>query len=367
MGAITEFDSPVSRDTDFILMGYYGPGLFLKQPEWFRQKPGYREADGRMLIILLLTISGLFAYEGYSEHHDATTFSPPGVLYQVEGRAMHLYCTGEGAPTVILDSGIGSAALGWGLVQPEVAKFTRVCSYDRAGYGWSEPGPLPRTSGRIADELHGLLNSAGITGPLVLVGHSFGGGNVQVYAQRHPLEVAGMVLVDSIHERQADLFGRPNAFLLWWVRVGQGTAHLGLARILGLPTGSVDNLPETVKAPAMAQGVRPQAYATLHDELAAFKESARQVEKVNSLGDIPLVVIMQGNRNNRPGVLDPMPAKFIDGWHRLQGELVKKSKRGVLIEGDGVGHLIPEERPQLVVDAVTGIVEEYRSRLASTH
>lgn len=313
-----------------------------------------------MVLILLLTLSGLFAYEGFSEHRDATAFSPPGVLYQVEGRTMHLYCTGEGAPTVILDAGIGSAALGWELVQQKASKITRICSYDRAGYGWSEPGPLPRTSGRIVDELHALLNSAGITGPLVLVGHSFGGGNVRVYAHRYPRQVAGMVLVDSTHERQSELFGDPGTLILWWVRVGQGTAHLGLARLLGLPTGSVDNLPDPVKASAMAQGVRPQSYATLHDELEGFKESARQAGEVTSLGDMPLVVIVQGNRSNRPDVLEPMPAKYLDGWLRLQGELAKKSSRGVLIEGDGVGHLIPEERPDLVVDAITGIVEQYR-------
>lgn len=320
-----------------------------------------------MLIILLLAISGLFAYEGISEHYDAATFSPPGVLYRVEGKTMHLYCTGEGAPTVILDSGIGSAALGWGLVQPEVAKITRVCSYDRAGYGWSEPGLPPRTSDHLADELHALLNSAGIMGPLVLVGHSFGGYNMQLYAHRYPQEAVGMVLVDSAHEWQAELFDRADTLILLWVRMGQASAHLGLARLLGVPSGSVNNLPDSMRAPAMAQGVRPQAYATLHDELESFMESGRQVGEVTSLGDMPLVVIMQGNRSNRPGVLDPMPARYMDAWRRLQGELAKKSSHGVLIEGDGVGHLIPQERPDMVVDAIADVVEQYRRRLALAH
>ena len=322
------------------------------------------EANGRMVILLLLAFSGLFAYEGLSEHRDVSAFPPPGVLYQVEGRAMHLYCTGEGVPTVILDSGIGSAALGWGSVQPEVAKVTRVCSYDRAGYGWSEPGPLPRTSGHIVDELHALLGNAGITGPLLLVGHSFGGANMQIYAHRYPGEVAGMVLVESSHERQAGIFGEPGTLFFCWVRVGQGSAYLGLPRLLDLPTGSVYNLPDSVKASAMAQGVRPQAYATLYNELDAFSESLRQVGEVTTLGDMPLVVIMQGNRGNRPGVLEPMPEKYMDAWRGLQSELAKKSTHGVLVEGDGVGHLIPQERPDLVVDAITGIVEEYRQQAA---
>ncbi len=313
-----------------------------------------------MLVALFLAISGLFAYEGIAEYRDAAMFQPPGVLFQVEGRTMHLYCTGEGTPAVILDSGIGGAALGWGLVQPEVAKFTRVCSYDRAGYGWSEPGPLPRTSGRIAYELHALLEAARIKGPLMLVGHSFGGGNMQVYAHRYPEEVAGMVLVESTHERQAKVFGDPGTVVLWWARFGQGAAHLGLPRLLGIPAGNVDNLPDPVRASAMAQGVRPQAFATLHDELAAFGESARQEEVVTSLGDMPLTVIMQGNKSNRSGVRDQMPAKYMDAWGCRRAGLAKKSKRGVLIEGDGVGHLIPMERPEMVVDAIRGIVEQIR-------
>jgi pimeloyl-ACP methyl ester carboxylesterase len=101
---------------------------------------------------------------------------------------------------VLLDSGMGVPAMGWMKVQPEVAKFTHVCSYDRAGYGWSDPGPEPRTSAQIATELKAVLDAAGERGPFVLVGHSFGGFNVRVFAGLQPKQVLGMVLVDASHE-----------------------------------------------------------------------------------------------------------------------------------------------------------------------
>ena len=112
---------------------------------------------------------------------------------------MQLHCTGGGndGPTVVMDAGLGGGLLDWQIVQPRVARFARVCSYDRSGVGWSESGPKPRTSQRIVKELHALLKNAGARGPYVLVGHSFGGANVQLYAAEYPKEVAGMVLVDS--------------------------------------------------------------------------------------------------------------------------------------------------------------------------
>jgi pimeloyl-ACP methyl ester carboxylesterase len=119
-------------------------------------------------------------------------------MVDVGGYSLHLYCTGEGgAPTVVMDSGLGGTVLDWQLVQPEVVEFARVCTYDRGGMGWSEPGTQPRTSQQFIEELHALLSNAGVEGPYVLVGHSLGGVNVQLYASQYPDEVAGMMLVDS--------------------------------------------------------------------------------------------------------------------------------------------------------------------------
>ncbi|HWR73601.1 MAG TPA: alpha/beta fold hydrolase, partial [Nitrospirota bacterium] len=153
---------------------------------------------GLFVLGIALTVAGVVA-----KHRLSTQNPPPGRIVDVGGYRLHLNCTGEGSPTVILESGMNEFSLSWALVQPGVAKFTRVCSYDRAGLGWSDPGRAPRTSETIVRELHALLRAAGITGPLVLAGHSFGGMNARLYARRYPNEVAGMVLVDSAHEDQS--------------------------------------------------------------------------------------------------------------------------------------------------------------------
>ena len=127
---------------------------------------------------------------------------PPGELVDVDGHAMHLNCTGEGSPTVVLDTGLGDSSVNVLPVQNSIASFTRVCSYDRAGYGWSEPGPEPRTSEQIVGELATLLEAAGESGPYVLAGHSFGGLNMILFAAEHPDDVAGVVLIDSSHPEQ---------------------------------------------------------------------------------------------------------------------------------------------------------------------
>ena len=128
---------------------------------------------------------------------------PPGELIVVGGRQMHLLCQGQGSPAVILESGIPGTSLGWVSVMEDIASFARVCAYDRAGYGWSEAGPEPRTISNITRELRDLLRTARVDPPYVLAGHSFGGLVVQLYASRFPNEVAGMVLVDSAHPHLA--------------------------------------------------------------------------------------------------------------------------------------------------------------------
>ena len=124
-------------------------------------------------------------------------YTRPGMLARTDGTRLNIYCMGSGSPAVVFDSGWEDWAPVWTIVQPEVAKWTRACSYDRAGAGFSDPGRMPRTSVRIADELHSALHNAGIKGPYILVGHAFGGDNVRTFAQRYTADVAGLVLVEA--------------------------------------------------------------------------------------------------------------------------------------------------------------------------
>jgi len=158
------------------------------------------------LVIGIVALAAIGAsYQTISTQVDKPAYPPPGRLVDVGSYQMHLYCTGANAdesPTVILENGLGSVSAAWVLVQPEIAKVTRVCSYDRAGMGWSDSSPEPRDAQHIATELHTLLQKAQIPGPYVLVGWSFGGLYAREYAGQYGDEVSGLVLLDSSHPDQ---------------------------------------------------------------------------------------------------------------------------------------------------------------------
>ena len=162
----------------------------------------------------------------------------PGALFDVGGHKLHLTCTGQGSPTVILETGLGSTSSAWALVQPAVASSTRACAYDRAGVGWSEAGPEPRDARQISSELHALLQGAGEVGPYVLIGHSNGGLYSRMYASMHPTDVAGLVLIEAT---PSDLLVRLPATRADFVALPQQAAsaewmaRFGLARLFLAP------------------------------------------------------------------------------------------------------------------------------------
>jgi pimeloyl-ACP methyl ester carboxylesterase len=176
--------------------------LNVPSPAWRRVQRVLR-AIGRTLAALvgLIVVLGLVGavYESAAEAADVRAYLPPGQLVDVGGYRLHINCTGTGSPTVVIDAGWGDWSGGWSRVQPEAAKTTRVCTYDRAGMGDSEAGPLPRTAEQFAKELHTLLQHAAIPSPYVLVGHSMGGAPVRVFAHTYAAEVAGVVLIESMN------------------------------------------------------------------------------------------------------------------------------------------------------------------------
>jgi alpha/beta hydrolase fold len=163
---------------------------------------GLRKVALGLFSILLVVLLAGASYQFFSNRRDLRLHPPPGQMINIGGYRLHLDCTGQGLPTVVFDSGLSDDSITWYKVQPEIAKVTRSCSYDRAGLGWSDPSPLPRTSRVVAEELHRLLKTAKIEGPFILVGHSLGGLNIRMFAALYPGDTAGVVLVDSAYPDQ---------------------------------------------------------------------------------------------------------------------------------------------------------------------
>lgn len=314
-------------------------------------------------ILVVLAIAGA-AYQAIATNRDAQRFPQRGKSVDIGGFSLNLDCTGAGSPTVILESGLGAPAASWALVQPDVAKFTRVCSYDRAGYGWSDPSPLPHTSLAIVKELHALLLNAGVAPPYILVGHSFGGYNVRVYAGQYPDEVAGVVLVDSSHEDQK---ARMPAKLREWSEARQVRRletfipiliRLGIARFLLRHQFDEVKIPQQMKDELLYLSLQPQFVRAVVAETSSFDESAQQVRAAGTLGDKPLIVLTAGRSLNLPDMPAAEMQAFRAIWvNELQPSLARLSTSGQRIMVEKSDHLIPFEQPQAIVSAIRQVME----------
>ena len=306
---------------------------------------------------------------------------PPGTLVDIGGFRLHLHCTGNGSPTIVLDAALGASSLSWSLVQPELARLSRVCSYDRGGFGWSDPGPMPRTADRIAEELHTLLERARVPPPYVLVGHSFGGLVALIFARRFRSVTSGLVLVDPAHaEDWVTPAPKEQVQIDRGVRLcryGAVTARIGLARVVSILVGfgqirtarllvkvasrrglsrqdeailaPVRKLPPELR-PTLAQfWSKPHFFEALGSQIESVCVSAGKVLEATAggYGDLPLVTISS---------TDP-------GAYRLrqQDAMATLSTRGRHIMASQSGHWIPLDQPQVVIDAVKEVVTAARS------
>jgi pimeloyl-ACP methyl ester carboxylesterase len=299
------------------------------------------------IIILILLVAPIAAMGAPPQ--------PPGKLVDVGGSVginMHIYCTGEGNPTVVLDAGANGGTMSWAKVQEQVSNHTRVCSYDRAGMSWSEEGPKPRTFMRIADELHALLQTAGEEGPYVLVGHSVGAHTIRFLVQGYPTDIAGIVLVDPAHEKILSTELIPVIEQIQRTYVGY--AHGGFWRyvlnpdfIMGVegpdvPVEIINNLEVVYSAKSLS---------TAADELAAMYETVRALNATNIGGawsDKPTIVLSADNE-----------IAHLTGALEHHKELASLSTRGeqILVQG---GHNIHYEHPGIVAEAILNIVNTVR-------
>jgi pimeloyl-ACP methyl ester carboxylesterase len=288
-----------------------------------------------------------YLYETRAEAADAKAYPPPGQMVDVGGYRLHIHCTGEGSPTVVIDSGWGDMSASWGWVQPDVATTTRVCTYDRAGMGWSEASPEPRVAREYVKELHTLLANAHEPGPYVLVGHSMGGFTVLVYAQDYPAEVAGVVLVDAQDLPAAAGAAPRPAPTPGEHSLASVLARLGLMRLLAAPLGSVQHLPEGVKQASTAFAVAPRGVQAFANEGMGIAEGGAQAKAVTTLGALPLIVLSRGKEQ--------------DAKHTAaQTSLLQLSTASQQLFAGQSGHRIMIEQPEAAVAAIVQMVELVR-------
>lgn len=281
----------------------------------------------RLILVVWLAL----LLTGCSRPDDA----PLDEQVDIGSHSLHIHCVGAGSPVIVIDVGVGDSYTSWQPIQQQLARDTRVCAYDRAGYGQSEPGPMPRHSKQVAQELRLLLEKSGVKGPYLMVGHSLGGLNVQVFAAQYPDVVDGLVLLDPPP--------------LEWIT--GGPVFPELQDLFRQQTREL-----SATAEALSQSSDPQdraragyfrTLASEHEEL--FGESALQVAAIGSFGDVPLTVIASGKAN--PAFGESAQA-FQQFWIEQSRELAGKSTRGMFFLVQASGHMLHQDAPKEVIQAV---------------
>ena len=311
---------------------------------------------GLLGLLLGLIIFGLIR-EMVTRSRYRGQFPPPGQIVSLPTHDMHLHCVGTGSPTVVFEADLDQyGSLSWYSVQGEVGKITRACSYDRAGILWSKPGPRPRDGETVAGELAAVLAAAGEMGPFVLVGHAFGGAYVRIFAGQHLEQVCGVVLLESSHPEMLTRFEevglsqdipdkriRPLIFLL---------SHLGSP---GRYKGNIYNLPLEVYNPI--QAYLPGSSLAWYDENVESSNTLAQAGVVESLGDIPLIVVASATP---PTSIGDQGGEFHELWLELQQDLTALSDNSEIRVYE-IGHYPQFQSPALVIEAVEDVIERCRT------
>ena len=325
-------------------------------------------------VVVALVALGAF-YQGIAARRNRRQFPPPGQFIDAGGHRLHVICRGSGSPVVLLEAGIAASSLSWALVQPEIAKFTRACAYDRAGLAWSDVASCPRTFERIVDELATVLARVAAGERYVLVGHSFGSFVIRAYAARHPERVLGLVLLDpptewlTITPQRARMLSGGRHLS----RIGAVLAHLGVvrtclvllsggapgaprrfvrvfgptaARTLERLVGEVRKLPPDVHPTVQALWCQPKCFHAMADHLSVLEREGVSLSQFIPPGEIPVVVISSGNQ----------PPEQIAA-HRL---LAERSQGGRHVIATHSAHWVQFDEPALVVALVRELVESSR-------
>jgi len=324
------------------------------------------------LLVAVLIFAGI-AYEQIGERLDRKRFPQVGRSVDIGGRSLNIYCSGEGGPVVILDTGGSAPGYENLLLQRRVAQFTRACWFDRAGLGWSDPSPVEQNNAAIAEDLHALLHAAGVAPPYVLVGVSFSGFNVRVFAGKYPVEVAGVVLVDSAHEDQyryeprvtlAPVNRLPRQIRNVLCECVPLAARVGLVRFLLQRSGPRRDAPPgfTADQAATLHGLELQTKSFVAGTVCNFEEKvSMQMRAAGNLGDRSLIVLTAGQplRVGEPEA-DKELVAFHEMWvHQFQAQLARLSTRGQQVIVENSGHAIG---PEAVLQAIREVGMQIREK-----
>ena len=315
-------------------------------------------------IVVALTLAAALSgviYQFVAVNRERARYPAPGNLVDIGGYRLHIYCLGHGSPAVVLDSGLGDSFYSWRKVQAQIAEFTQVCSYDRAGYGYSDHSPLPRRGPVFAEELGKLLVNSSVPPPYILVGHSLGGANIRIYASRNLSSVAGIVLVDSVHPDQWDRL--PPA--IWKIQQEQGreAKKFEWEVLFGIPRlkRECGSDPQEIVLNCTFESGRTWAA-----EIALVRESIANAKPTGPFDSIPLTVLS----HDPDKLIEEFPAELRRPvnivWEQMQEELVHLSTQGKQTIAKNSSHYIQNDRPELVIDEVHKIVNTVRERSRAT-
>lgn len=326
---------------------------------------------------LLFAAAVLLATPAVAQTDLLAAYATPQTLVTLpDGRKLHFHCSGLGGPLVILDGGWGASALSWRSVQPQVATMTRVCAMDRAGMGFSSPGPLPRDTASIVDDLRAALQTPDFPGPYILVGHSLGGMDMRLYASRYPEQVAGMVLVDPANPHQDKRFAAvsPTVAAVTQGEITTTRRCADLAKAGTLKPGGEGwaacggdppaEWPDALRARVIAQRADPAAAEQRLSEIESVAEpDSTQVESAKtSLGDIPLIVLTAEGTSKDPSIPVADQAAVARLWSWMHDEAAALSAGGSNRLVLGSGHNIHSEKPDVVIGAISEVIVKARSK-----
>jgi pimeloyl-ACP methyl ester carboxylesterase len=315
---------------------------------------------GLMLLILGLVILGT-AYQALGAWFDRQTFTSPGELIDVGGYGLHLFCQGEGRPTVILESGLSATVAIWTRIQMRLANTTQVCAYDRAGIGWSESSSSEPDANFVVQQLHTLLHKANLQGPFVVVGHSMGGLFARAYTATFPKQVAGLVLLDTVHPNQGqDLSEETQAQQQRFMQLLEWTptlARLGVLRVASWFNKIAEELPNHAQAAHQALLITPKHLQATLGEANQWEKITAQVRQQQDLGDIPLLVMSAGTDEFGFGV------QGSEQWQVLQQDLTKLSANSRYVVIPQATHhslLTHPKHAAMTVAAITRLLKQVR-------